>query len=674
MAVRFRGGTLDYGSTGEWSGGEARGVMRGFIVGQGRVGIDRLADVRQMVPPTPTKPVPSTDLLYATTDQLVSGDAGKWKTFFPPTQAQTPDPAAAAELAKILDQVLAASGLAAAVGSTTLGQGQWGRLQGPHLALSMRPGVGVSAEEVYARLKAGWPRHGLPLPALTVSFEVFGPTGAPPPSTPQAPGPLAEQIIHETADGRVEISASLTAAQRRRLDQWAAQVGVKSTSATTSERLLAGLLRARPSTCTPEGRATLDAMRDLGLFSGLWPKALTMLQREFGDAALAKRRTFYNGHATFAMASLLPTLRAFGAEECSMWVSNKSGTQTARELLRLEGPDFFRSDSHEDHLAVNDCIYDLLVSKNTPLIVDKGRSVVDILRPEWKSTPFIGDGRVRFVVHNRDDGMGPLMREEGWGVDLANSLVKKLEARFIGEAHALIGAREARTKLGRRIGDTPTVIIGFGLLGEQVARALARLGMPRRQIVVEDTDPAARARAERLGFSTRLPARRPPKAVVYVATADTALNDANAGKYADDCVVIALTSAGKGVKFASPGESTAVYRTANAEVHDRRLRLPATPQNAAAVVHLTTDGQPANLVNPMHHDRFAVTSLAVAAAMLQAGVLTKPGIEPLRRAVDRGLVKLAWKNGLWEPRPLEARPGEDPADLRLDLESFRPSR
>jgi len=295
-------------------------------------------------------------------------------------------------------------------------------------------------------------------------------------------------------------------------------------------------------------------------------------------------------------------------------------------------------------------------------------------------------GEVRSIIHNRDD-INALAshKDEVWGVDLANSLIKKLEARFIGEQDALIGAREAREKWGARLGDVPVVIKGFGLLGEQLARAMRRFGMTPANITVIDTDPQALERAKRLGFATRGPdddaTPRPGRAVVFIATPGVGVDAKNVHGFADEQVVIALTSGGKGVAMEAlerAATASTVVRTHKPMpgkiLEDIDLTLPR-PGGGTTICRVITRGKPPNLTDDMWSDRYqASTCAGVSVAFIQAKSLTEPGVHRLDRRLDLPLVRLSCRLGLWRPRPLETRAGDDPEALRADLQSFSPEK
>lgn len=665
MVVRKQSGPVELANTVDWAGGEARGHLRGLVLGRDALGVGgaRLVEPQFIVPPSPQTPVGATDFLYAPTEALVSGRAGRWKMFFPPARsAATPR-----ELGPMIERALHAAGVRDQVARHEVSEGHWGRLHAPHLTLVMKPGVRRSASEIHAALSAVWPKAGPALPGITVSLDAFsGHRGA----SANSAG-LISTLIGQQPDGRITFGVELSPEHHQLLAHWAKGAGL-STTAKTDVRRLAALLRADTKLDTEPGRAALQTMAGLGLLPPVMREGLSILERAFGARALGRCRTFYNGHATFPMFGLTPALRALGALGSHLWLSNHSGTVQARELLRLQAPTSLRSDAKEDHLKVKDYLHDLLVRDPAPLIVDKGRNVLEILRLDEERPTFVHDGRLRLVVHNRDDGLSPALRDTLWGVDLANSLVKKLEARFIGEQFALIGAREAREKLQRRIGDTPTVIVGFGLLGEQLARALRRAGMDPQNIRIEERDPVVRARAERLGFCVQPPGARPKKAVVYVATAGLAVDQHNIRSYADESVVIALTSAGKGVALSGPNQTGRSHPTAGGTLYDRRFDLLEREGQPGCRTHVISDGHPPNLADPMWHDRYAMTCVAVTAAMAQAGQLVGPGVEPLRVDVDLALVRMARRQGLWQLRPLEARADEDAATLQGDLAAFAP--
>lgn len=566
------------------------------------------------------------------------------------------------------------------------------------VVLTLKDGA-PSDVEIYRRFHQAWPHDRFAMPHLRLALDPFSaPKATAPPSTY-----LPEQLLSVGATGELEVrQVTLSPEARTKLMLWAS--GVTGRPSTSPERALLALLRAPTDLTTPAGRQALDAMRDVDLFSPFWSAAVTSMAHRFAPGAARGVDLIYNGHATFHIASLLPSLRAFGMERVTTWVSNKSCSSEGRAILRLQNEDarFFSETIAESRSVEYDSqgkrreaprarerkvgFTDFMDHVEGQILRQElGAVVVDKVGP-WlearngRVSPTLLDGRMRVIIHNRDDlgAMGDVAKGL-WGVDLAGSLLKKLEARFIGEQNALIGAREARQILGERLGDLPVVIVGFGLLGEQLGRALGRLGMPKANIKVVDPSPEVLVRARKLGFSTQLAsaAERPPKAVVFVATPGVGVGPHNVHNFADELVVISLTSGGKGVdrsltqkavEVAQVGEHRNTTRDA---VADLTLTL-ADPQGRQTRATLFAEGQSANLVDNMWHDRFQVTSLGVAVAAVQAASLTSPGIQ--RLTLDLPLVRLSKKHGLWEPRPLAARPGDDPALLAQDLTSFAPSR
>ncbi|MEQ8276744.1 MAG: hypothetical protein RMA76_26880 [Deltaproteobacteria bacterium] len=480
--------------------------------------------------------------------------------------------------------------------------------------------------------------------------------------------------------------------ERTALRGWAKRVG--SASRQKTGRLMLGLLHEHPKRSTDVGRATLDTMQSLGLFGDYWSEAMTILDDHFAIPAdgdvLSKTKLLYNGHPTWAMTSLLPGLRAFGADQVVTWLSNRTGCAEAKSVLALEGLDAsFSAHTDEEKLyadprrhrnyTVGGFLDHAILSGwstwgGDTMVLDKGGAWLKSLGEELPDA--VTNGAVRAIVHNRDDvdALGAV-KDHVWGVDFAGSRIKALEATFLGEQYALIGAREAREKLGERIGDVPVFVKGAGLLGQAVVDALDAFGMDRSKITIIDVDPEVLARAESLGFSTRhaddAPDRREDKGVLFVATPGVGFDVKTAHDYAEELVVIPLTSGGKGV-------DTAALRKAatHQEVTRTRERREPTPDLALTIgdtrIHLLTEGQPPNLTDDMWADRFQVTSIGITACTLQCMDLDRPGIVPFDPELDAKLIRAAETTGLLAPRPLDARDGDDPVALRRDLDSFTP--
>jgi hypothetical protein len=248
--------------------------------------------------------------------------------------------------------------------------------------------------------------------------------------------------------------------------------------------------------------------------------------------------------------------------------------------------------------------------------------------------------------------------------------------------YALIGAREAREHFSDRIGDLPVFVVGFGLLGEQLARALSRLGMPRDRIAIIDTSAEALERARRLGFATSTgtatgkPEERPEKALVYLATPSVGLDASNAHQFAKSTIAISLVSGGAGFDRksldAQSGPKTFVNQTRTASksvVADEQLVLRSPHGDVTSLLLIDNP----NLSRDMWVDRFQSTSLGVSGAVQQAWYQSGPDVQPLHHGLDLRLVRLLARHGTFRIRPLEARNGEDPAALVADLQSFKPS-
>lgn len=566
----------------------------------------------------------------------------------------------------------------------------------PYLRLEIDPKSGLSDQEVYRAFAAAWPHDQVALPSMLVAMGVAG-TKSAGDFEPGYRGSPLKKLFEVGADCFVHVrSEHLDAVERARLKQWARAVKPGSEKQPPARQLLA-LLSSPTDLSTREGRETLAALKDLKLFSAFWSEGMSLLEARFKPDQLSASAFLYNGHATFAMTSLLPTLNAFRPAATNLWISKSSGTPSAREIIRIQKPTALFAESkftrglETGQTAPTKTVADLLATRMRMPQGEWGSQnmIVDKIGP-WLQTlagnlpPQVLRGYVRAIVHNRDD-LDALVGidDKIWGVDFANSEVKKQEARFIGEQFGLMGAREVRAKGWGRIGDVPVVINGFGLLGEQFGHALLGLKMDPKNITVVDPDPAARERAKALGFTVAPSAEameRKSRALLVNASPGLGVSMKNLAEFGEELIVLSMTSGGKGVDMkgllsnAAQKTPVEVQRRSQQPIQDLDLEFNAAGLRPAVKARIIAEGLPPNLVDEMWGDRYQLTSMGVSAAALQAAELTEPGIKKFDPQLDRALLEAAERSGLFELRPLDARPGENQRDLLADLRAFTPSK
>ncbi len=674
---RYRG-HLDLGSNDESASGEVRGNPNGFVVGQSVVGMSRIVDVRNFRNPSMAgQTVSATDFFRADTDSLISGEKGRWKSVHYANHGLA-DPWKSQGISheKVIEKlrtIASDTGLGEHIRSISFEKVGSGRQQKYLAVIDLKSECPLEETAIFRKLYESWPHSEIFIPNISIRFDPFHEGGESKAGNP----PVSIENLLTAKDGRLEVTGQPNASQQKVLRQWAKKIGARGHRTANPQRLLLALLGSSTDKRTSEGAASLNAMKELNLFAPFWEEMQPAFEEFFEPGQADDFRFFYHGHATLAMSTLLPTLRSFGKPKMHYWLSNASGSAEAREIMRAQRPALMRSQTQEDHLTPMEFVSHLIDHPDEkwdggPVIVDKGGQWIkefgiNRLRPHGA----IACGKIRMVVHNRDDINAMKGAQNVWGVDLANSLTKKLEARILGEQFALIGARQVRLSLNEKISDVPVVIKGFGLLGEQLARAMARLGMKRSNIRIEDSDPARITAAIKLGFGVVAPENRPKKAMVFIATPGLGLTSQGAGAYADESVVVALTSGGKGIDFRSAKfDSERSYEASAKALEDRLYDVVANADYAPCKVHLASEGFAPNLASPMWHDRFQVTSLGVSAAFLQATKLDKPGVDPLDRKLDRAVVRAAHRAGVFEVRALEPREGETQAELEADLEAF----
>ena len=660
-------------------------VVGSKVIGYG--GQDHL-DPKRFVP-QPTERTVRHNFHRLDADRFLKGDQGFWEITYQ-LQHPSPDPwrgRTREELTQTLARALADAGLTNLVRSSKLDVVA-AVMTRVLVHLEVASTAGVNDQEIYRRLAAAWPHDQIPLPPLVLKVALpEGTRGAIREGQTGFEG--LRTIFQRRPNGYVDVDAgALGPEQRSSLAEWSKSVTPGGQRRAPALQLLA-LLGADPNLATEGGRGAVAALQKLDLYSQVWSEGLELLARRFAPEQLSRSMFLYNGHPTFAMTTLIPTLKAFGVAKSNLWLSQHSGSKEALEIIKIQRPTAIHA---ENNFGPNE---ESGLRGRTPTIArlldirlrmpqedwDTHHLIVDKLGP-WIQTlgnriprPVV-EGQIRGIIHNRDD-LDAIAKHQGllWGVDFANSQVKKLEATFIGEQFALMGAREVRQKGWGRIGDVPVVINGYGLLGEQAAMALVRLGMPPERIEVRDLDPAAKARAKAAGF--RVEPQVHARAVVINATPGEGFGPSTAHNFGRDLIVLSMTSGGKGVdlqglKHLSEVKEVPVARASQRPIQDLDLTL-RRGNDEPVQIRLIAEGLPPNLVDEMWADRYQVTSLGVSAATLLASELKEPGIVPFDPQLDADLVALAERRGLLGRRPLEARPGEDAAALTADLDSFRPS-
>lgn len=517
--------------------------------------------------------------------------------------------------------------------------------------------------------------------------------------------PLLMRLRRTPVYGQVGIAdADISARERKILVQWArSSFPIDPRASLRPSVLLRALLSSKMS---PKTRA---ALVELGLLTPVARKVLEVVAgKRSASSRLSHVHFHYNGHTTEAMFPLFPTLNAAGLARGSLNGSSFSGTGPMALVMNLS----VNGNAHHQGTYSDAYIKELLeksarqaFAAGHTLIVDKGGPLAHSTDPLVLS--MIEAGTIRFVVHNSDDlaalqalkklpcrgpgARGETLWDRAFMIDLAGAPLKAVEARFIGEEYALFAAREVRERWSGRVGDTPVYVVGFGLLGQGIAEAFARLGMPKEQVVIIDDDPAKRALAVSQGFSAwdeQSPRTRPARAVAFVATNGDGMSAERIQRLAGECMIFGVSSAGKGLNLAKLVEGGAKDQVVSERLGalsfdpvarifaDHRLSFGHGKNATKALV--IADGAPLNLIEEHWQDRYSVTSAVVTMAVEELAAQRRPGglvaMSSARQAAVEAVLKA---EGTLEPRPLDARSGS-PHERQLlaaDLaEGFRPSR
>lgn len=295
------------------------------------------------------------------------------------------------------------------------------------------------------------------------------------------------------------------------------------------------------------GRARLELKSKLGLFAEADKIVLLALREAYGTKHFAGADIELNGHATEAMRGFFPICEALGLHSGAFRLSTYSGdagvSSLFNTLLGERLTDVGNAHGFLQRLAMHDGVPSIVVNGG-PLFC--GQTIPENVRER------ILRGDIRFVVHNAADVEAlQTLGLEYVGVDVANSLAKKLEAVVIGEQLIVHGAASLFDHFQVEARKATVVLKGFGVIGSAVADAYLRFGGDASSFVVVDTDEGARERARAAGFNNvraDVPDLRANAYGIFIeATNGTGFGKADARCMPKQTVVLTATSGGKGV-------------------------------------------------------------------------------------------------------------------------------
>jgi hypothetical protein len=227
--------------------------------------------------------------------------------------------------------------------------------------------------------------------------------------------------------------------------------------------------------------------------------------------------------------------------------------------------------------------------------------------------------------------------------------------------------------------------VGSGLLGGNLIEGLRGLGLSPSRITVVEKDATLRQQAIDAGMKALSPEEltsrkaRSPRALVYVATNGTSVDESNAVAFGDETLLLGVTSAGKGVDLRGLRETHPEARASFTRVGGSARGVHYRTWNdwtfdlgeRHARVTVVADALPLNLLEESWPERFAVTSSAVALATYAAGQLTGPGLVSLPSTLEDALLTETHTLGLDRPRPLDPSLfDDDRRALQRDFDTF----
>ncbi len=293
------------------------------------------------------------------------------------------------------------------------------------------------------------------------------------------------------------------------------------------------ILTAKIDTSTPRGMARERIRREFGLRTELDRKTFSYLSKAYGPKHLDGTHVVYNGHATGATISLFPMLRALGLRSGGVRRANYSGDKGAAPLINTIISELTRKKGKDFNLAAQpvDAMWDELRTPGVVVLLNGATMMLNAT----KNGPMPADirarverGEIRFVLHNAADleAFEKLAFQRAIALDLARSKPKEMETEVIGQ-QLVQHAEEGSARLNAcRLQDSKVFVIGHGLIGQAITKALIEQHVPRQNIIVIDTngDPncsAVRAaKARYLDIHTSIPDgfSKEENGFVFVAT------------------------------------------------------------------------------------------------------------------------------------------------------------
>lgn len=278
------------------------------------------------------------------------------------------------------------------------------------------------------------------------------------------------------------------------------------------------ILTAKIDTSSQHGRARESIRREFGLRTELDRKMFSHLSKAYGPTHLNDTHVIYNGHATGAMISLFPILRAMGLASGGVRRAAYSGDKGAATLINTIISELTRKKGKDFNLAAQP-VDAMWAEMRTPGVVILLNGATMMLNAT-KASPMPDDirarverGEIRFVLHNAADleAFEKLGFQRAIALDLAHSKLKEMEIEVIGQQlvqHAEDGSERLNAC---KLQSSKVFVIGHGLIGQAITKALLDQRVPRENIVIVDTnsDPdcsAVRtAKARHLAIHTSIP-------------------------------------------------------------------------------------------------------------------------------------------------------------------------
>lgn len=369
-----------------------------------------------------------------------------------------------------------------------------------------------------------------------------------------------------------------------------------------------------------------------------------------GSTPLRGKNVLWVSHLLATTVPLANALKAAGTlAKSTIVVGTPYGSNPAvRETLAEQGFDVRvpALSMSEYRRAVERALDDMVAryrQNQKPIVVlDDGGLVSEILRSNRKYANVIGAFK---IVEQTTRGI--TVAEQGQlklpVVNVARSLSKRAEGKFIGRAVAQKTVQGLRG-LGRRLEGARATVVGYGVIGQAIAKELRERGAT---VTVVETSLERAAQARRAGFKVAEKARALASAEVVIGATGTRSLSLEDLRLLPSGAIVASASS-KQVELDMEGLAGASRSRTLVAPASPLVRLPtARYQLGRAQLTVLGDGWPVNFdgdvedipANLIQITRALMFAGAIQASGIKAQYTRNQGLTPLDPKVDKQILR-----------------------------------